>query len=368
MPILPECSYRVDAGVTRSYVCRHTAVRARDNTVTDDVCLSCGLRTSPCHRPREVKGTPLPTAPPDPAGTRALLPGRFAVLTCYFNPCGYAAFRRNYHLFAAGLRAQGVPLYTIELAFGDEPFFLRAGETVRQLRTTDVLWHKERLLNLLLPTLPAEFDKVAWADADLIFTNPHWAAQTAQLLEDYPVVQPFERTIQLLQDGRLGGTRTGVAYDAARKAEHVQDFGKSHPGFAWAARRDLIEKHKLFDADIVGGGDAFMVFAMYGWWEIAFYVKRYPKSLIDAFRAWGLPFWADVRGRVGHAPGQVLHMWHGSRKNRQYNERVDWLRQHDFDPTADIAPGPEGLWRWASDKAGLHEQLRRYFSERLDDG
>ncbi len=70
------------------------------------------------------------------------LPGELAAVTCYFNPCDYCRPKRNYHEFAAGLAGQGVPLFTIELAFGARPFFLPESERVLRLRGADVLWQK----------------------------------------------------------------------------------------------------------------------------------------------------------------------------------------------------------------------------------
>ena len=123
-------------------------------------------------------------------------------MACYFNPCGYESLRRNYLRFAEGMLKQHVPLYTIELAFDDAPFFLKPAANVVRLRTTHVLWHKERLLNLLLPHVPREFDKIAWIDADLTFLNPSWADYASRLLEQYAIVQLFDCGLSLNREGR----------------------------------------------------------------------------------------------------------------------------------------------------------------------
>lgn len=309
---------------------------------------------------------PPPVAmPPSVAGPRPA--GALAAMTCYFNPCGYAAPRRNYRRFAEGLRGQGVPLYTIELAFGDAPFFLAPDGSVTQVRSADVLWQKERLLNLLLPAVPVAFDKIAWVDADLQFTNPGWASEAARRLERCPVVQLFEHCVQLDGAGRPGEACNGVALAVARGLDDARHLGRSHPGYAWAARRPLLERHGLLDFEVIGGGDTLMVFAMFGWWDHPG-LGRYSRGMRAAFSAWADPFWRDVRGGVGYVPGRVFHMWHGRREDRKYDVRVDWMRQHDFDPRTDLAPGEGGLWRWGSGKRAMHEQVRRYFSERREDG
>ncbi len=304
--------------------------------------------------------------PPEPDTPIQVLPGRLAVLACYFNPCGYEAPKRNFLRFAAALRERRIPLHAIELAFGDEPFFLEPGDGIARVRGADVLWQKERMLNRLLESVPPEFDKVAWVDADLIFTNPHWADDASRLLERYPVVQLFEQAVPLTREGHHGDVRNGVAFAVAHGLKDARHLGISHPGFAWAARRELIARHGLLDTNIVGGSDSMMVYAMFGWSYID-YLNRYGAGMRESFLAWAGPFWEEVRGRVGYVPGQVLHMWHGSRADRKYDERVDWLGRHDFDPMTDIAPDGNGLWRWASEKPGMHDRIRRYFFERRED-
>ena len=41
------------------------------------------------------------------------------VVTCYFNPCNFAARRQNYRRFRAGLARQNVPVLLVELAASD---------------------------------------------------------------------------------------------------------------------------------------------------------------------------------------------------------------------------------------------------------
>ena len=41
-------------------------------------------------------------------------------------------------------------------------------------------------------------------------------------------------------------------------------FKHGHTGFAWAARRSVLDKHGLYDCQILGNGDFVMGHAMYG--------------------------------------------------------------------------------------------------------
>jgi hypothetical protein len=294
------------------------------------------------------------------------LPGELVAVTCYFNPCNYQSLKRNYKTFAAEIRRQGIALYSAEVAYGDEPFFLAEDEFTLRLRSNDVLWQKERILNLLIARLPDTVDKVAWLDADLLFTNHSWARECRLLLEQYPVVQLFDTAIHLTRSGGALGSRTGVAALATRSPELAKNFGVAHPGFAWAARRSLLLKHGLLQNVIVGCCDGLMVMGMNGWWDNPL-VACYNRPMRASFLEWGQAIFCDVQGQVGFVRGDLLHLWHGSLANRKYVERISYLNEHHFDPEVDIAVAPEGAWRWASDKPKMHARVEAYFFERQDD-
>src|SRR5438093_8021963 len=85
--------------------------------------------------------------------------GLWAV-TAYFNPMRYRRKRANYRLFRAHL---DVPLVAVELAYGcDFELVDDDADILVRLRGRDVLWQKERLLNLALEALPARWRTVAW--------------------------------------------------------------------------------------------------------------------------------------------------------------------------------------------------------------
>ena len=294
------------------------------------------------------------------------LPGRLAAVTSYFNPCGYRSLRQNYRRFAQGMHAQGVPLYTAELAFGDKPFVLDGGPYVRQFRARDVLWHKERLLNLLLPHVPPEFDKIAWIDADLLFDNADWSSDAGRRLEEYPVVQLFEQAVYSDAQGRPFDNRTSVARAVDEGRPNATDLGSFHPGFAWAARRTLLERHGLPDDNILGDGDSMMVCAMFGWWNHPL-IARSDWAMRESILAWGQSFREDVQGHVGWVPGRILHLWHGNSDNRRYVERMGWLGRAGFDPRRDLRAGADGLWEWTGGQDWLRERIRQYFFDRRED-
>jgi hypothetical protein len=307
--------------------------------------------------------------------------GRLWAVTCLFNPASYTNKIRNYRVFRQSLAAQGVPLLAVELRFGSAAFDLSEGdaEVLLQLRGTDVMWQKERLLNLALERLPPDCDKIAWLDADVVFGRPDWAEETARLLDEYSVVQPFSQSINLragglppvkdwasLPVGTLPGQRYyGMAYGISRKGyEALGDYRRAgHSGFAWAARRETLEGLGFYDRLVTGGGDLVMSRAMFsGGRHLG--LEQFSPALAEDLTAWAARFYSRVRGSVSPLQGDLYHLWHGNPLNRAYGHRFQVLVETEFDPRKDLGTDANGLLAWASEKPRLHTWCRRYFWHR----
>lgn len=313
---------------------------------------------------------------PVPAPSYAPAPDLW-VVTAYFNPERYRTKRANYDRFRDSLAASGIRLVTVECAFGDAPFELAPSADVLHVPGRDVMWQKERLLNVAIGRLPPEAGKVAWLDADVLFENLDWATETSRRLDQFPVLQLFDRAVRLprgaIADEGTGETYAGFATVAARNphAATSGDFAAhGHTGFAWAARREVLAGLGLYDACIAGSGDHMMAHAFSGDWTSAC-VDR----IIGAanrhrafFVAWCEKVYRRVRARVGYVPGTVLHLWHGEVRDRRYVDRNRELAGFGFDPARDIRVGLSGCWEWASRKPELHAWARGYFGRRREDG
>src|SRR5258708_28176688 len=105
------------------------------------------------------------------------------IVSCFFNPIGYRTKQDNFRVFANALEASGLPLVVVECAFPGQSFALDGAAKIVRVRARDVMWQKERLLNIGISALPDDCDKVAWLDGDLIFENPNWAVEAARMLE-----------------------------------------------------------------------------------------------------------------------------------------------------------------------------------------
>jgi hypothetical protein len=306
--------------------------------------------------------------------------GPLWAITSYFNPAGYARRRMNYHVFR---RRLGVPLVAIELSFhGRFELTSRDAEIVLRRTGGDVLWQKERLLNLALAALPADCLYVVWVDCDVVFCRDDWADETIARLATTPLLQPYS-TVHALPAGAIGGRlgpsqatgeRPGVASvisgggdlrvlrDISRRA------GSRANGYAWATRRELLERHGFYDACIVGGGDTALVCAALGDFEAAIDTHAMNEWQQERYLHWSQPFFASVQRVLSFVPGGVLHLWHGDVQDRRSRQRHLDLRPFNFNPASDLALTETGVWRWNSDKPALHSYVRDYFAGRNEDG
>lgn len=291
--------------------------------------------------------------------------GKFWCVTSIFNPAGYRSLLLNFRRFRAELQ---VPLAVAELSFdGRWELAERDADMLLQISGGDVMWQKERLINLLVAKLPPECEYVAWIDADVLLLSPDWPQRAVDELASAALVQLFSSVRHLGRDGSVPAA--GLPSAAAVALEGETPFRpKVKHGMAWAARRELIERHGLYDSCVIGGGDTALLGAAYGVPGIVADEKLMSAAQRDHYFRWAAGFHRDVRGRVGAVAGEIHHLWHGEIKDRRYELRHEDLAQYEFDPYTDIRPSAQGPWRWASDKPAMHSLLRDYFHSRRADG
>lgn len=320
--------------------------------------------------------------------------GSLWAVTSYFNPARWRRRLENYRHFRRHL---GLPLLSVELGF-DGCFDLGAGDAERLLRFQqgDVMWQKERLLNLGISALPEHVTHVAWIDCDIVFEREDWWRDALAVLEHCAAVQPFERVVHLgpeasrdfapermCDPSAVIFAREVAAADYLRRRGQRAACGGRLPGrqddghhdvvakgVAWVARRALLQRVPLFDRAILGGGDSAVLAGFLGRGEQ--FVRDLPegrrRNLGADYLRWAERAHQATQGRIGAIPGRAGHLWHGSIAQRGYDERHQILAEHAFDPVRDLRASASGPWLWADPGSALAHRVRAYFASRCEDG
>jgi len=318
------------------------------------------------------------------------LPPRLWAITSYFNPMGYRTRRANYRIFRENLK---VPLLTVEQGHGGKFELGREDATILvQIASRDVMWQKERLLNLAVKALPRDCETVVWLDSDILFEREDWPQRAMEELERAAMVQLFSRvgylpaevdysrplaeqsylerrsTASGLVAGGLEQNALVTSLETLKSHGMATDYSNGH---AWAMRRETLEQGEFYEAMIVGGGDYVFLQAAIGQFEVVRSSHGWTSPDSRQYRhflRWANRFHRIVQGRIGLVPGNIFNLWHGELPNRQYLPRHRILIAHDFDPERDIAVDEKGSLRWNSDKPALHQAVREYFQRRQEDG
>jgi len=291
------------------------------------------------------------------------------VVTCVFNPENYQSRYRLYRNFVDYVNQfANVELWTVELVFGDQSFAVTQANNPHhiQLKTTEVLWYKENLLNIGIGRLPADARYIAWIDADIEFETATWAEDTMRALDQHAFVQMFKRANDLGPDGQVISSNKGFVYKWLKGSWDPKNRGRS--GLAWAATREALDAvGGLIDWGIVGSGDWFMAFSLTDQMaESSLQVKSGGYSL-SSMQAWADRCTRYINQNVGYVDGVINHFWHGKKSDRGYNWRWRILSENQFDPLHDLEYHANGLIKLKASKPKLLEDIRFYFQSRNED-
>ena len=302
---------------------------------------------------------------------------KFHVVTMISNPARYNSRINLYHQFREHMKESGVRLWTVEIAFGDRQFTVTDADNPYhlQLRTWDVVWHKENAINLIVQRLPYDWDTLAWIDADVQFTHTQgpnsWVSETVHALQQYMVVQLFSQAVDLGPAGEFIQTHQGFGSSYLAGKPRGKGYTHWHPGYAWAIRREAWDfMGGLVDTAILGAGDHHMALGWIGQVEESFHGSCSP-GYKAPLRAWQARCERYLRRDLGFVPGTILHHWHGKKRDRRYTERWKGLADNAFDPMTDLKRDFQGLWQLHDDgsprAARLRDFIRQYMAARNED-
>ncbi|RTK97288.1 MAG: hypothetical protein EKK64_01790 [Neisseriaceae bacterium] len=305
------------------------------------------------------------------------------ILSCFFNPQNspyrIVAFQKFYNSI------KHLNYRIVECIIGNGISQLPDDPNIIKIYSDSVLWHKEALLNKLVRELPEKFKYVFWLDADVKFTNLNWMVDSANVLrnQDCNILQPFEYCVHLEKDKKepdfdLEKVRNKNPSLLAKENKVWKSFcsnakrfsltkkenefyhntnydNHGHVGFAWGAKREILETVPLYDKALIGGADHIIAHAAAGHIPHECITKSF-KDDIQEVEKWMREFFSVCQAKIGYVKGDLYHTWHGDISKREYLKRIQ-----DF--TKDSKSIEE------KDSNGLYvakdvEYIKKYFENR----
>lgn len=302
-------------------------------------------------------------------------------ITSYYNPAQFKKRLSNYRHFRACLRA---PLVTVELSFdGQFDLVKDDADILVQITGGAVLWQKERLLNVALKAIPPDVQDVAWIDCDVLFERTDWIDDARDRLKQSNVIQLFDHALDLRVDDNPLLFDNYAHRPSAPGIVSLREQNKAPPlhtsasannkrlyalGEAWAAKRNILEEHGIYDLMIFGSGDRALVCALFGHFDAIIKKNRLNELQVAHYLRWAQRLHRSVSGNVSYIPGRLYHLWHGDLSKRHNSTQTLQFAKLEFDPNIDIVVGANGAWHWARAKPALQASLTNYFINRKEDG
>jgi len=300
------------------------------------------------------------------------------VITAIANPLRWKSRPNLFREFEEHILSSGVGgLTVVECAYGERDYECKSMHAATNhvgVRSTNMVWNKECLLNIGIASLPHHVRYIAWVDADIYFRSPTWASDTVHALQLYKMIQPWSVCYDLGPNGEHLQAHRGfcrIYHDHGSSAIHHHKnhylYEFPHPGYAWAATRDALEAvGGLIEIAALGAADHHMSHALVG--KAAY---TFPANISQAYRrpiyAWQERAQRFITGNIGYLHGTIEHKWHGSKKSRKYIERWDVLTKHDFNPDTDLKRNTYGVLELAGNKPELRLDIDRYMRQRNED-
>lgn len=290
------------------------------------------------------------------------------VILPYFNFCGFQRRRQLFIEFVEHMKdTEGVRIVIAEV---DGPARLPHMCVWKHLRIKPVnnIWVKECLVNMAVKSLPKNWERMAWIDADIEFLNKDWVHEAALELGSSDVIQLFQTAVNLGPNGESMKIDKSFAYMAKESGTpYVKNdiYGFWHPGYAWACtQRAWKRMGGLIDWAILGSGDRHMAHAFYG--NI---IESCPGNVHPNYKLLLEEYQKKCKGlKLSYIQGTILHKWHGSLVNRKYKERWNILTKLQYDPIGDVTKTTKGLIKLTERGKRFIEPLNDYFQERAEDG
>ena len=296
------------------------------------------------------------------------------VIVPVFNPLRRASHTRNVGKFLIHMLQSGVRPIVVECTYGDAPPVFAGLKGIQHVhvRNYSVLWVKECLFNIGIRSAPSDARLFGLFDGDIHFKRRDWAAEAVYAAQHYPFSQPWSHCYDLGSEGEHLELHLSFCRQWNEDPESVGKHGKgpyafAHPGFAWVATRDALEKTGgLIETAVLGAADHHQALAMVGMARLSLpggLTDEYAKPILQ----WEARCSQHIAGNIGYVQGTIEHSYHGEKAQRSYVSRWDILKRHAFDPSTDLKRNTHGVFELSGNKPGLRRDILAYFRSREED-
>jgi hypothetical protein len=294
-----------------------------------------------------------------------------AIITCYFNWCGFTTPSRNFHRFLREMKKNDFPVFGVELSLTDKfETTGMSGWSQLKVKRENVCFQKEACLNLAEKKVPAQYTKIAWIDCDLTFLNPNWYDQASKKLECNKLIQLYTHGYNTDKYGRTVLEFPGLMYMKDRVTYHDWTKHAGYPGGAWAARRELWRHGGLYPYAPMGGGDTIFIYSMYNHnFQHSTYenIGITKETDLSIYTNWKKSVAAYIEKDISYIENKFLHEWHGDRKNRNYTHRHSVLK--NINVHKQIRLNDQGILEFYNIKNdAFFSDVYNYFQGRDEDG
>ena len=310
--------------------------------------------------------------PNPPRGLRPKPPKDIAIVMATFNPVGYTRTIQN--LCTAVRQFGHLPVFIVEMCYANAKPRLTidmmggrsSGATLIPVRSNSVMFHKENLWQIAANKISSRYTKLVFMDGDIIVDDPFvWISRVSAMLDTHNVLQPFSH-IKFSEPKHFVRTVYSVqpllvASSFVRQVPFDYFMAYPSPGYGIAVQRKWLNQiGGLITHAVVGAGDLMMLGSLVAPEHVknSLAYQKSPFAHNDVER-----FMTNVKkSKVGFVPHEGLHLFHGSKENRQYGSRheiMQDLQEHD------LYTNSHGVLEFRDSR--WSDAMLRYFKGRRED-
>lgn len=272
-----------------------------------------------------------------------------------------------------------IPIVLIRFVdFDRRTNFKRSNITCIDVEEAGILWQRERFWNIALNYVPDNCENVAWIDSDICFTNDEWIEKLAIKLTYKNLVHLFDFVVDrdlnfTFESNNELSRKSVLSVFNGSNSQRSDYFGKSgislnwgcSPGFAWAAKTNIMKKCLFPDFLILGSGDKALLSAAMSLQETYVKALKLNSHMTDKYLSWASLFSKEINGEIGYLENTINHIVQGQYENRQYSNRYTLIMDESFEFDKFLKRSTSDTWIWKHNNK-FKDRVHEYFQKRED--